>query len=40
VLLINGHERDFIKAQSVATFDMVEHVPAHNAGPHRDRLLP
>ena len=36
----HGHERDFIKAQSVATFDMVEQVPAHNAGPHRDRLLP
>jgi hypothetical protein len=37
VLLINGHERDFMMAASAATFDMIEHVPAfygarHNAG--------
>jgi hypothetical protein len=37
VLLINGHEPDFMMAQSAATFDMIEHVPAfygarHNAG--------
>jgi dienelactone hydrolase len=37
VLLINGHEPDFMMAQSSATFDMINHVPAfygarHNAG--------
>jgi hypothetical protein len=37
VLLINGHEPDFMMAQSAATFDMIEHLPAfygarHNAG--------
>ena len=37
VLLINGHEPDFMMAQSVATFDVIDHVPAfygarHNAG--------
>src|SRR5436309_12698240 len=28
VLLINGHEPDFMMAQSAATFDMIDHVPA------------
>ena len=28
VLLINGHEPDFMMAQSAATFDMINHVPA------------
>jgi hypothetical protein len=37
VLLINGHERDFMMATSKATFDAINHVPAfygarHNAG--------
>jgi hypothetical protein len=37
VLLINGHEPDFMMAQSAATFDMINHVAAfygarHNAG--------
>jgi dienelactone hydrolase len=37
VLLINGHERDFMMATSAATFDMIGRVPAfygarHNAG--------
>ena len=37
VLLINGHEPDFMMAASAATFDMINHVPAfygarHNAG--------
>jgi dienelactone hydrolase len=37
VLLINGHEPDFMMAASKATFDAVDHVPAfygarHNAG--------
>lgn len=37
VLLINGHERDFMMATSKATFDAIDHVPAfygarHNAG--------
>ena len=37
VLLINGHEPDFMMAQSKATFEALEHVPAfygarHNAG--------
>jgi hypothetical protein len=37
VLLINGHEPDFMMAQSLATFEMINHVPAfygarHNAG--------
>ena len=37
VLLINGHEPDFMMAQSAATFDMIDHLPAfygarHNAG--------
>jgi hypothetical protein len=37
VLLINGHERDFMMATSRATFDAIDHVPAfygarHNAG--------
>jgi hypothetical protein len=37
VLLINGHEPDFMMAQSKATFDAINHVPAfygarHNAG--------
>jgi hypothetical protein len=37
VLLINGHERDFMMAASASTFDMLEHVPAfygarHDAG--------
>ena len=37
MLLINGHEPDFMMAQSAATFDMIDHVPAfygarHNAG--------
>ena len=37
VLLINGGEPDFMMAQSAATFDMINHVPAfygarHNAG--------
>jgi hypothetical protein len=37
VLLINGHERDFMMAASAATFEMIDRVPAfygarHNAG--------
>jgi hypothetical protein len=37
VLLINGHERDFLMAASKATYDAITHVPAfygarHNAG--------
>jgi Chlorophyllase enzyme len=37
VLLINGSDADFMMAQSAATFDMINHVPAfygarHNAG--------
>jgi len=37
VLLINGHEPDFMMAQSAATFDLIDNVPAfygarHNAG--------
>jgi hypothetical protein len=37
VLLINGHERDFMMAASAATFDMIDKLPAfygarHNAG--------
>jgi hypothetical protein len=37
VLLINGGEPDFMMAQSAATFDLIDHVPAfygarHNAG--------
>jgi len=37
VLLVNGHERDFLMAASAATFDAIDHVPAfygarHNAG--------
>jgi len=37
VLLINGHEPDFMMAQSAATFDAINHLPAfygarHNAG--------
>jgi len=37
VLLVNGHERDFLMAASAATFEMIKHVPAfygarHNAG--------
>ena len=37
VLLINGHEPDFMMATSKATFDAIDHVPAfygarHNAG--------
>jgi dienelactone hydrolase len=37
VLLVNGHERDFMMAGSLATFEAIEHVPAfygarHNAG--------
>jgi dienelactone hydrolase len=37
VLVINGHEPDFMMAQSAATFDLINHVPAfygarHNAG--------
>lgn len=37
VLLINGHERDFMMAASAANFEMIEHVPVfygarHNAG--------
>ncbi|HEY5567785.1 MAG TPA: hypothetical protein VIM81_11150, partial [Gammaproteobacteria bacterium] len=37
VLLVNGHERDFMMAASAATFEMIDHVPAfygarHNAG--------
>ena len=37
VLLINGHEPDFMMAQSAATFEMIDHLPAfygarHNAG--------
>ena len=37
VLLINGHERDFMMATSKATFDAINNVPAfygarHNAG--------
>jgi dienelactone hydrolase len=37
VLLINGHEPDFMMAASAATFDLINHVPAfygarHNAG--------
>jgi hypothetical protein len=37
VLLINGHEPDFMMAQSASTFDMIDQVPAfygarHNAG--------
>ena len=37
VLLINGHERDFMMAGSKATFDAITHVPAfygarHDAG--------
>jgi dienelactone hydrolase len=37
VLLINGHEPDFMMAQSAATFDLIDHLPAfygarHNAG--------
>jgi hypothetical protein len=37
VLLINGHERDFMMAASAGTYDLLNHVPAfygarHNAG--------
>jgi hypothetical protein len=37
VLLVNGHERDFLMAASAATFEMIDRVPAfygarHNAG--------
>ena len=37
VLLVNGHERDFMMAASLATFEAIGHVPAfygarHNAG--------
>jgi hypothetical protein len=37
VLLINGHERDFMMAASAANFDMIDHVPVfygarHDAG--------
>jgi hypothetical protein len=37
VLLVNGHERDFMMAASAATFEMIEHLPAfygarHDAG--------
>ena len=37
VLLVNGHERDFLMPASAATFEMIKHVPAfygarHNAG--------
>jgi hypothetical protein len=37
VLLINGHEPDFMMAQSAATFDLIDHLPVfygarHNAG--------
>jgi hypothetical protein len=37
VLLVNGHERDFMMATSAATFDMIETLPVfygarHNAG--------
>ncbi len=37
VLLINGHEPDFMMGQSAATFDLLDHLPAfygarHNAG--------
>jgi hypothetical protein len=37
VLLVNGHERDFMMAASMATFEMLDHVSAfygarHNAG--------
>ena len=37
VLLVNGHERDFMMAASASTFEMVNHVPAfygarHDAG--------
>jgi hypothetical protein len=37
VLLVNGHERDFMMAASAATFEALDHVPAfygarHNAG--------
>ncbi|HEX7080381.1 MAG TPA: alpha/beta hydrolase-fold protein [Gammaproteobacteria bacterium] len=37
VLLVNGHERDFMMEASAATFDAIDHVPAfygarHNAG--------
>jgi dienelactone hydrolase len=37
VLLVNGHERDFMMAASKTTFEMIDHVPAfygarHNAG--------
>jgi predicted alpha/beta-hydrolase family hydrolase len=28
VLLVNGHERDFMMAASAATFEMIDHVPA------------
>jgi hypothetical protein len=37
VLLVNGHDRDFLMAMSAATFEAIRHVPAfygarHNAG--------
>ena len=37
VLLINGHERDFLMGASLKTFELIEHVPVfygarHNAG--------
>jgi len=37
MLLVNGHERDFMMVTSKATFDAIDHVPAfygarHNAG--------
>jgi hypothetical protein len=37
VLIVNGHERDFLMAASAATFEMIDRVPAfygarHNAG--------
>ena len=37
VLLVNGHERDFMMAASASTFELIDHVPAfygarHNAG--------
>ena len=34
VLLINGHEPDFMMAQSAATFDMINHVPAFYGARH------
>ena len=34
VLLVNGHDRDFMTAASAATFEMLEHVPAFYGARH------